>query len=266
MISDKKKSDKTVYEIPLRRINSNTNPRNPLSDSLQAMGWEVMCGPVEKQVWPKAVSEDAGQRAEYVHLVQEHDPELASLAATILSQGLLEPIEVREGGTGTFTLVFGMRRCLATLYNWCLLGKPKEPTISAFMVKGNAARLLHRAVVENIRRPQSVIEEARSIQTCLNAGEDVSEVARQMGMAESTVKERLKLLELEPREQRALHEGRASVKAMKRKKAEQNGHAPKDAVKIRSRKEIMIAAEEFSSSHTITRFFDWLLCKTEKIG
>lgn len=257
-----KNSSRPTYDIPIRAITSNTNPRNPLSASLQSQGWDCMQG--DKQIWGLAVSDDPAERAKYVQLIQDFDPEIASMASTILSQGLLEPVEVCEGGTKKFRLVFGARRCLAILFNWCLLGKPKEPIVQVFLEKGNATHLLHRALVENIRKPQSVIEEARAIKMSLNNGEDRAEIGRQLGMSASTINNRLALLELPAKEQAKLHEGKTTVKAVKEEVAKKNGtHVEK--VKIRSRKEIEQAAEEFAEGTKERAVFDWLMCKTEKI-
>ena len=260
----KQLAKRPTYDIQIRAITGNTNPRNPLHASLQSQGWDCMSG--DKQVWKLATSDDAEERAQYVKLIQDFDPELASLAATILSQGLLEPVEVCEGGGGGFRLVFGARRCLAILFNWCLLGKPKEPTVQAFLTKGNATTLLHRAVVENIRKPQSVIEEARAIQTAINNGEAKDEICRQLGMSAGTINNRLSLLELDPKEQRKLHEGKASVKEVKQAHAEKNGTAKSAVTPMRSRKEIVKAQEEFAEHTKERRVLDWMLGLREKIS
>jgi len=219
----------------------------------------------EKQLWKLAVSDDAAERAAYVKLIQDFDPEIVSLAATILSQGLLEPVEVCEGGGKKFRLVFGARRCLAILFNWCLLGKPKEPIVQAFLEKGNTAHLLHRALVENIRKPQSVIEEARVIQMALNNGEDKAEVCRQLGMSLGTINNRLALLDLDPKKQQAIHEGKLKVKTAREEVAKTNGTHVDLKPKLRSRKEIESACEEFAEGTKERAVFDWLLGKTEKI-
>ncbi len=263
-----KNSARPTYDVGVRSITSNTNPRNPLSASLQSQGWDCMAG--EKQIWSLAVSDHADERAKYVQLIQDFDPEIASLAATILSQGLLEPVEVCEGGGGRFRLVFGARRCLAVLFNWCLLGKPKEPIIQAFLIKGNTTKLLHRAVVENIRKPQSVIEVARVIEVSLNAGETKDEVARQLGMSLSTLESRLKLLQLDPKEQKKIHDGELTSKDAKRMLAERNGKTVEadgeKKVPLRKRKEIEAALEEFAETNKARHALEWVLGRREKIG
>lgn len=219
----------------------------------------------EKQIWKLAVSDDAAERAAYVKLIQDFDPEIVSLAATILSQSLLEPVEVCEGGGKKFRLVFGARRCLAILFNWCLLGKPKEPIIQAFLEKGNATHFLHRAMIENTRKPQSVIEEARGIKMALNNGEDKAEVCRNLGMSIGTVNNRLALLDLDPKQQQKIHEGKLNVKKAREEVAQSNGRHVEAKPKLRSRKEIEAAAEEYAEGTKERAVFNWLLGKTEKI-
>lgn len=264
----KEPNAKRSYDIPLRLINGNTNPRNPLSLSLQSQGWDCMTG--GKQVWPLAVSDKADERAKFVQLMQDFDPEIVSLAATILSQGLLSPVEVCEGGSGKFRLVFGARRCLAILFNWCLLGKPKEPVVQAFTTRGNTTTLLHRAVVENIRKPQSVIEEARAIQTSINAGEKKDEVCRQLGISISTLEGRLKLLELPAKTQEKLHIGEIKTKDAKREHAEQNGKKPQkqdeeSKPRLRKRAEVEETVNEFKPNSDIRNALEWMLGLREKI-
>lgn len=260
----KKLSGKPSYDVEIRLITGNTNPRNPLSASLQSQGWDCMAG--DKPIWTLATSDDAAERAAYVKLIQDFDPELVSLAATILSQGLLEPVEVCEGGGGKFRLVFGARRCLAILFNWCLLGKPKEPTVQAFLTKGNATTLLHRAVVENIRKPQTVIEEARAISSALNNGQEKEEIGRMLGMSIATVNNRLALLDLDPKDQRKLHEGKVTVAKVKQDHAEKNGTATPAKTPMRTRKEVMGAIDEYAPHTKERAVLDWMIGERDKIS
>lgn len=261
----RKLSQKKTYEIPIRKITSNTNPRNPLSKALQDQGWDVFGD--GKSIWALAVSDDPAQRAEYAQLIRDHDPDIASLATTILSQGLLQAVEVREGGSGpnaTFTLVFGCRRCLAVLYNWCVLGKPKEPIIQAALVKGNANHLLHRAITENIRKQPSPVEEAKAINWALNNGETKQEICEQYGFSETTLKARLDILELPPEKQKKIHEGKLTVaKAMKEST---NGHADEPKKSLRKRKEIEEALQEFPIGSQCRRALEWVIGERDKIA
>lgn len=262
----KRLSDQKVYEISLLAINKNTNPRNPLSASLQSQGWDCMTG--EKPIWLLATSSKAEDRAMFVQLIQDFDPELASLAATIRSVGLESPIEVREGGGGgVFTLVYGSRRCLATLFNWCLLGKPKDPWIKATLVKGNEAHLLTRAIIENVRKNQTPIDEAKAIQLSVNLGETKENIAETLGVSIQTVNSRMQLLELSPKEQRAIQEGKVTVKDAKRAHAEANGKPSKEPkTPMRSRKEVESALSEYAERTPEHRVLSWMLGVREKIS
>lgn len=205
-------SEKTVretvgknYLIPCRQIVANHNPRNPLSAELVKDGYSVFEPNKEKQLpslWSLATSDQPGDRAFYAHLIEERDPELAALAATILSVGQLEAVEVRDngakGGKGnSYTLVFGCRRVLAILYNWCVLGKPKEPVVEAKLSpKINEAGLLHRSVIENIRKEPTCVEIAKSLQMALNNQETIEDVAKGYGRSTTWVRNKLALLQL----------------------------------------------------------------------
>jgi hypothetical protein len=111
-------------------------------------------------------------------------------------------------GLDTYTLVFGGRRCLAILYNWCVLGKPKEPLVEARLApKVNAASLLHRSLIENIRKEQTPLEVAQALQTALNNGETIDELCKQYGWTEQTIRNKLMLLELPRETQRRVEDG-----------------------------------------------------------
>ena len=271
-----------IYIVPIRSINANTNPRQALSEALDGLGWTVFVG--DKTLWPLATSDNAEERAEYVRLLQEHDPDLVAMAATMLTQGQLQPVEVREGGSTTgnhkYTLVFGCRRCLAILYNWCTLGKPKEPVVNAAMVKGNETSLIQRAIVENIRKQPSPLEESQTIRMLINNGQSKEEVAMELGWSLATVNNRLKLLELPEKVQAEIKAGKKTVtKAL----AESNGKhvggdkedtdggdgpatATEPRAKLRALKEVLAAAEEYRPGTPQRAVFDWLLGKREKIG
>lgn len=262
-----KNSSRPTYDVPLRAITGNTNPRNPLSASLQSQGWDCLKG--EKQIWLLGVSDDPEERKKFVGLLEDFDPDIISLAATIRALGLMEPVEVREGGTGTFTLSFGSRRCLATLYNWCILAKPKEPVIQAFLIKANASQMLVRGSVENIRKRQSVIDEAKVMQEQLNIGEKIADIATQFGYSPSTVKSRLALLELSPKDQDKIRTKEMSADAARQEHAKANGKTPRktsDKPPMRKRKEIEEAANEYAPTTDIRKALDFCLGLRDKIS
>lgn len=286
-----------TYRIKVRCIVGNTNPRNPLSDELKRLGWTVFDG--DKAVWPLAVSDNPIDRAKFVELMQAHDDEFCSWATTFLTQGQLQPIELRDnGGKGgkenTYTMVFGCRRSLAILYNWCLTGKPSEPVIEARLAKGSNVNLLHRAFVENERRNPSLLEEAESIAMAINAGCTEEEVARARGYSMSTIKNRLDLLNLEPAVQRKIREGKiTATKALKAAQSDpvgSNGHVRNDSdrhetngtlangtigfsvdvpaelkIKVRSKREITKAMDEYAPGTETYKALSWVLGMSEDL-
>lgn len=261
---------KGIELIPVRRITGNTNPRNPLSAELQKMGFEGLFEGREGEpsLWQLATSEDANERGAFVKLMQDHDPEFCAWASTFITQGQLQPIEVRnngktsDGGTN-YLLVFGARRCLAVLYNWCLTGKPKEPVIEAKSVKGNNASLVQRAVVENMRKQPSVIEEAKAIKQAINLGMSRDEVAAEQGCTLETVRRKLKLLELEPSVQKKVHAGTLTMQKALDGPKEKNGEV---RPKTRTRKQVEEALEEFAEGRPEWRALQWVLGNRDKIS
>jgi ParB/RepB/Spo0J family partition protein len=243
-MTERKESKAKIYRVPVRQIVSNTNPRDPLAVPLQEMGYGVFQSREGlPSLWSLATSDDPGERQRYVLLVQEHDPELAGFAANLLAVGQLQPVEVRDNGRkgdgrNSYTLVFGCRRCLAILFNWCVIGKPAEPVVETVLTKGNEVTLLHRAVSENIRKDPNLIEVAKGLQYALNNGETREDLAKQYGVTPQTIDNRLSLLELPLPLQKRVADGQ-----LKPTRALALLHSPSDQtlkvrLKIRSRKEI----------------------------
>lgn len=288
-----------VYRIKVSSIVANTNPRNPLSQSLKNLGYTAFGG--DMPVWELATSEDPGQRAKFCELMQAHDEEFCNWATTFMTQGQLQPIEVRDNGgkagkESTYTLVFGCRRCLAILYNWCMTGKPSEPIVEARLAKGSNVNLLHRAFVENERRNPSILEEAESIQMAINAGCEEEEVAKARGYSISTIRNRLALLNLEPAVQKKVRDGKiTATKALNLyKEASSNGHtngsvpissllgeepaesttseqlaaatATEPKIRVRSKKEILAVLDEYSPGTETHKALSWVLGLREEVG
>lgn len=71
-----------------------------------------------------AHSDDAANRAEFVKIIDRHEPGIVPLAADMVKNGQMTPIIVRKGLKKTFVLVAGRKRLLATLYNACRIAAP----------------------------------------------------------------------------------------------------------------------------------------------
>lgn len=225
--NQKQKSTRQVYKIPLASITTSHNPRNPLSAEMQRAGHGAFDSPESKpSLWELGTSDDPAHRAEYVRLIDQFETGeggIRATAASILANGQINPVVLRENGSGRYTLVSGVRRCLAILYNACRgVGKP---VVEATLIKANTVEALYQGMAENsCRKNPNPLEVARAYQLAQNAGATLAEIAEREGVSEQTVRNRLQLLELEPKEQRAVAEGRLKQgKALEMLKQSGNG-------------------------------------------
>ncbi|MDR2752929.1 MAG: ParB/RepB/Spo0J family partition protein [Oscillospiraceae bacterium] len=120
-----------------------------------------------------------------------HPEELQSLADSIRSNGILQPLTVRQLQTGRYELVAGERRLRAA----GLAGLERVPCLLMEISDERSAVL---ALVENIQRADlGFFEEAeaiaRLIETC---GYSQEQAARELGRAPSTLSNKLRLLKL----------------------------------------------------------------------
>ncbi len=118
--------------------------------------------------------------------------ELASLAESIASSGIIQPLTVRRGEGGKYILIAGERRLraakMASLRRVpCVLHKTDETTAALY------------SLTENMQRADlNFFEEAAAIKRLSdNFGLSQSEIAVRLGMAGSTVCNKLRLLKLE---------------------------------------------------------------------
>lgn len=128
------------------------------------------------------------------------DPEgLQELAASIAAYGILQPITVRQQGTG-FELVAGERRWRAAR----IAGLRQVPCLLARVDEEDAALL---ALIENLqRRDLDYMEEASAIARLLQRyGLSQQQAAEKLGRSQSAVANKLRLLRLEEPVVDALH-------------------------------------------------------------
>jgi len=137
---------------------------------------------------------------------REFDPaQLAELADSIRSEGLLQPVVVRRKGT-KFQLVAGERR-------WRACQQLKLRTIPARIVEASDASSAVIALIENLQRENlNPIEEAHGYASLLRDFDLTQEaVSERVGKARASVANALRLLTL-PREIQALvQRGQLSV-------------------------------------------------------
>ncbi len=131
---------------------------------------------------------------------------LASLAASIIEVGVLQPIIVRESEEGSYTLVAGERR-------WRAARKVGLKEIPAIIRESDDRSLLTEALVENLQREDlSPLEEATAYQELLeDFGLTHEEVGNRVGKSRSAITNSLRLLQLPAAIQGKLERGELSA-------------------------------------------------------
>lgn len=131
------------------------------------------------------------------------DQNVATLAETMAELGLINAIAVQKNGDG-WVIVDGERRWLAAkALGW--------ETIEATEIEplAESTNLLARAAVANIQRQDmTLLEEAQAFMVLMEAGKSQTAIAQIMGVSNSMVSLRLKLLELAPVVQQLYHQQR----------------------------------------------------------
>lgn len=124
--------------------------------------------------------------------------ELTGLAKSISQNGIVQPLTVRRGGEG-FELISGERRLRAAK----LAGLRSAPCI---VIDADSVRSAVLALVENLQRSDlNCFEEANAIAALLESGElSREEVSLRLGLARSTVANKLRLLKLTDAEQKMI--------------------------------------------------------------
>ena len=120
------------------------------------------------------------------------DPEtIAEMAASIQTQGLIQPVVVNDRGDGTYELISGERRLRAVKK----LGWEKIP---ALVRKVSHSRLLEMTLVENLQREDlNPIEEAAGYQVLAEKfSMTQAQIADRVGKDRATVANTLRLLRL----------------------------------------------------------------------
>ncbi|MCI4345858.1 MAG: ParB/RepB/Spo0J family partition protein [Thermoplasmata archaeon] len=128
-----------------------------------------------------------------VRTVNSHDESVRELAASIKTQGVLEPVVVtKEKGTKGYRLVFGFRRAAAARLAGLI-------TVPAVVREFTDTEILEAQLVENLQREDlSPLEEARALQKVLG-GEGApsqGELAKRIGKSQPWLSNRIRLLGL----------------------------------------------------------------------
>ena len=123
---------------------------------------------------------------------QDFDPEeLQSLADSIATHGVVQPLTVRELSGGYYQIIAGERR-------WRAAKMAGLDEIPAVIMTGDDLKIAEVALIENVQRKDlNPIEEAMAYKALIERfGLKQEEVAKQAGKSRSAVANMLRLLEL----------------------------------------------------------------------
>ena len=133
------------------------------------------------------------------------DEELATLAASIREQGILQPLVVRRRQNG-YELIIGERRWRAAQ----LVGLEEVPAV---IHDASDRAVIEMALVENVQRAElNAIELAQAFLLLVeDEGMTQEEVGRRVGLERSTIANHLRLLELPSPIQQDVVDGRLAM-------------------------------------------------------
>lgn len=133
--------------------------------------------------------------------VRKHkDKEVESLAATIGSAGLLQPIGVRPQPDGKNEVVFGERRTLA-IRKLNAKGHPGTDMVPAVILEaGDDAAAIEASFIENAERlPMDEMDQFEAFAALQKQGREIAHIAFTFGCTEQLVKKRLAIGNLLPK-------------------------------------------------------------------
>ena len=116
--------------------------------------------------------------------------ELKQLSDSIQASGIIQPLAVRKAPDGSYQLIAGERRLKAAVMAGlrripCILHKTDDETAALY------------SVIENLQRSNlTVFEESEGINLIAEYGMSQSEAAARLGIAQSTLSNKLRLLRL----------------------------------------------------------------------
>ena len=121
--------------------------------------------------------------------------DLSELAASIKASGILQNLTVvpdePDNSNTDFTIIIGHRRYAAAK----IAGLTELPCV---VVEMSERDQLQTMLVENMQRSDlTVYEQAQGFQMMLNMGDSVAEIAEKSGFSQSTIRRRVKLLDLD---------------------------------------------------------------------
>lgn len=131
--------------------------------------------------------------------------DLTELADSICQNGIMQNLTVIPRESGGYTVIIGHRRLAAAK----LAGLETVPCVVADMNKKEQLRTM---MMENMQRSDlTVYEQAQGFQLMLDMGDSISDVAKNTGFSEATIRRRTKLLELDQEKFKAAQDRGATL-------------------------------------------------------
>jgi ParB family chromosome partitioning protein len=192
--------------------------------------------PVESGGKPLEIALDLIDRNPYQTRTSFDEAKLAELAASIAVSGVVQPIVVRPGNDGRFTLITGERRLLASK----LAGKETIPSI---LREVSNVQAMEMTIVENLQRADlNPIEQAHAYFRLSNEFHMTQEqMAIRTGQGRAMIANYLRLLKLPESLQKQVETGELSF-----------GHA-KCLLALESEEAMISAAQKISALHLSVR-------------
>ena len=162
------------------------NPRKDLGD-LQELADSIKANGVLQNLTVVSLESEAAEWSALSKQYQEHPTEEV--------RNIMNRITTNQptNGEGLFRVVIGHRRLAAAK----LAGLAEVPCVISSMDYREQVRTM---LMENIQRADlTVYEQAQGFQMMLDLGDSVEAVAEKSGFSQSTVRRRVKLLELDPK-------------------------------------------------------------------
>ena len=175
---------------------------------------------------------------------QDFDPEeLENLAASITEHGVVQPLTVRETGSGYYQIIAGERRWRAAR----IAGLSEIPAV---IIEADDRKTMELALIENLQRQDlNPVEEAQGYQVLMNEyGLTQEETAQRVGKSRPAVANALRLMNLCPEVLEMVRSGQLSA-----------GHA-RAVLSIKTEKKQKEAAQKICALGLSVRQAE-LLCK-----
>ena len=171
------------------------------------------------------------------------EEELTALAESIRQHGVLQPLTVRETGTGYYQIIAGERR-------WRAARMAELTEVPAIVVEADDRKAMELALIENLQRQDlNSVEEALGYQSLIEEfGLTQEEAANRVGKSRPAVANSLRLLSLDERVLELLRAGAITA-----------GHA-KAILMLKSGKKQQEAAQKIANLGLSVRQAE-LLCK-----